>query len=52
MRDMGEAHRGEDRLQHPLLRGAEFNEFKAVKADRVFEQVCHERLLILKGYKG
>ena len=40
--DLREAHRGEHRFKHAFDRGAEFDEFEAVEAQRVFEQVSHD----------
>jgi hypothetical protein len=41
--DQGEAHGGEDRLEHALFRGGELDELEAVEADGVVEQVGHAR---------
>ena len=39
--DVGKAHRFENRFHHALFRGAEFDEFEAVEADGVFEEIGH-----------
>ena len=43
LRDTGEAHACKNRFQNTLFGGSEFDEFKAIKAQRVIEQIGHKK---------